>query len=152
LKQVNTRILLVDDNKDDRFLWQATLDKFGFEIDTAESGKDAISKIDSINPDLLMLDLNMPEMDGHEVCIYLRSLPKYANVPIIILTSSDDLKDKVNSFDEGADEYITKEMDHQEIEKRITMVLRAISPLLAINIFLNNDPPFFTGRALIPDL
>ena len=122
--QIRTKILLVDDNEEDRFLWEQTFLQFGFEIYTAGGGREAIATIDQINPDVLLLDLNMPEMNGHEVCRHLRLMPKYANLPIIILTSSDDIRDKVDSFDEGADEYITKEMDRQEIEKRLTSIIR----------------------------
>jgi diguanylate cyclase (GGDEF)-like protein len=124
LNHKGIRILLVDDSADDRFLWKENLVLFGFEVIDVESGKEVISSIDQVAPDLLLLDINMPVMNGHEVCAYLRNIPKYANLPIIMLTSSDDLTDKISSFDEGADEYITKEMDRQEIEKRIVTVIR----------------------------
>jgi len=119
-----TTIMLVDDEEEARFLWEATVRRFGYEVIPLASGEEALRKLEALRPDLLLLDLNMPGMDGHEVCLQIKRQPRFARLPVIILTSSDDLNDKLYSFDEGADDYITKEMDPQEIEKRIKTVLR----------------------------
>ena len=117
-------IMLVDDEEEARFLWEATVRQFGYEVIPLSSGEEALRKLDAVRPDLMLLDLNMPGMDGHEVCQQIKQQPRFAQLPVLILTSSDDLNDKLYSFDEGADDYITKEMDPQEIEKRIETVLR----------------------------
>ena len=119
-----TTIMLVDDEEEARFLWEATVRQFGYDVIPLASGEEALQKLDTLRPDLLLLDLNMPGMDGHEVCRQIKRQPRFAQLPVLILTSSDDLNDKLYSFDEGADDYITKEMDPQEIEKRIETVLR----------------------------
>ncbi len=117
-------IMLVDDEEEARFLWEATVRQFGYEVIPLAGGEEALSRLDEIRPDLVLLDLNMPGMDGHEVCRRIKRQPRFSKLPVLILTSSDDLNDKLYSFDEGADDYITKEMDPQEIEKRIEAVLR----------------------------
>lgn len=120
----NAKLLLVDDEENFRFLLKAALKNIGFEVITAKNGIEAIEMLDEVQPNLVLLDLNMPEPDGHEVCKRIKSMPEYMNLPIIILTSSDDLNDKLNSFEEGADDYITKDMDPLEMEKRIQAVLK----------------------------
>lgn len=120
----SAKLLLVDDEENFRFLLKAALKNIGFEVITAENGIEAIEMLDDVQPNLVLLDLNMPEPDGHEVCKRIKSMPEYMNLPIIILTSSDDLNDKLNSFEEGADDYITKDMDPLEMEKRIQAVLK----------------------------
>ncbi len=117
-------VMLVDDEEEARFLWEATVRQFGYDVIPLTSGEEALRKLDTVRPDLMLLDLNMPGMDGHEVCRQIKRQPRFAQLPVLILTSSDDLNDKLYSFDEGADDYITKEMDPQEIEKRIETVLR----------------------------
>lgn len=117
-------ILLVDDEEEQRFMWEKTIARFGYEIHKAESGQQALDLLNDLQPDLVLLDLKMPGLDGHQTAIQIKNQPKYMNLPIIILTSSDDLNDKLNSFEEGADDYITKEMDSLEIGKRIQTVLR----------------------------
>lgn len=118
------KILLVDDEEEARFLWESTIRSFGYEVAPLATGEEALRKLDELKPDMVLLDLNMPVMDGHEVCVAIKNMHNFSNLPVIILTSSDDLNDKLNSFEEGADDYITKEMEPQEIDKRIETVLR----------------------------
>ncbi|MGD9898629.1 MAG: response regulator [Calditrichaceae bacterium] len=124
MKNEYIKVFLADDWSDDRFLWESIIKRFGYRVEVGIGGQDVLDRIDEVNPQLLMLDLNMPEPNGHEVCKRLRQIPKYMNLPIIMLTSSHDLNDKLTSFEEGVDEYLAKDMDHQEIEKRIEAVLR----------------------------
>lgn len=116
--------MLVDDEEDARYLWSAAIARFGFQIITASSGAEALQMLDRVRPDLVLLDLNMPVMNGHQTCLRLKKASRHSPLPVIMLTSSDDLGDKISSFDEGADDYITKEMNEREIEKRIQAVLR----------------------------
>ncbi|MBD3223255.1 MAG: response regulator [Caldithrix sp.] len=117
------KLLLIDDEEDARYLLETALEGFGFDITTAADGIIGMHKLEEHAPDIVLLDLNMPDPDGHEVCKRIKADPRFMNLPIIILTSSDDLNDKLGSFEEGADEYITKEMDPKEMEKRIHAVL-----------------------------
>ncbi len=127
------KIFLVDDRDDERFLWEETIKQFGYKVEIGISGQDALDRIDQVQPQLLLLDLSMPEPDGHEVCKRLRQIPKYMNLPIIMLTASHDLNDKLNSFEQGVDEYLEKGMDAKEIEKRIEAVLRRYQQNLDAN-------------------
>ncbi|MGD9488807.1 MAG: response regulator [Calditrichaceae bacterium] len=127
------KIFLVDDRDDERFLWEETIKRFGYKVELGISGQDALDRIDQVQPQLLLLDLSMPEPDGHEVCKRLRQIPKYMNLPIIMLTASHDLNDKLTSFEQGVDEYLEKGMDAKEIEKRIEAVLRRYQQNLDAN-------------------
>jgi diguanylate cyclase (GGDEF)-like protein len=117
-------ILLVDDEEQFRFLTGMNLKKSGFEVIEAANGVEALQSIRTLGPDLVLLDLNMPEPDGHEVCERIKSDFTLRTIPVIILTSSDDLSDKLKRLKGGADDYITKYTDYQELEARIHMVIR----------------------------
>ncbi len=118
------KILLVDDSETDRFLWQEIISGFGYEVAAVNGGRAALEFVKTEKPDLILLDLKMPEISGLDVSRYLRTQPRYQNIPIIMLTSSDDLGDKLKGFENGVDDYVTKEMDLLEIEKRIQAVLQ----------------------------
>lgn len=118
------KILLVDDSENDRFLWQEIIAGFGHDVVTVSGGKEALEYVRNDLPDLILLDLKMPEISGLEVSKFLRKQPRFRNIPIIMLTSSDDLGDKLKGFENGVDDYVTKEMDLLEIEKRIEAVLK----------------------------
>ncbi len=118
------KVLLVDDNENERFLWREIVTGFGYEVRALSSGRQALEFLRGHLPDLILLDLKMPELSGLEVCRRIRNHPRLRTVPVIMLTSSDDLGDKLKGFENGVDDYITKEMDLQEIEKRIEAVLK----------------------------
>ncbi len=117
-------ILLVDDNANDRFLWAETVKSFGYQVQVASSGEQALQQVQISVPDLILLDLKMPGLSGLDVSQKLRSNPRFRNIPIIMLTSSDDLGDKLKGFEHGVDDYVTKEMDQPEIAMRIEAVLK----------------------------
>ncbi len=117
-------ILLVDDNENDRFLWAETVKSFGYQVQVASSGEQALQQVQISVPDLILLDLKMPGLSGLDVSQKLRSNPRFRNIPIIMLTSSDDLGDKLKGFEHGVDDYVTKEMDQPEIAMRIEAVLK----------------------------
>ncbi len=118
------KILLIDDEEEARFLIEAVLHELGYTVVCAADGPSGIRLLEKEQPHVVLLDLNMPEPDGHQVCMQIKRIPKYSNLPILILTSSSDLNDKLNSFQEGADDYITKDMDPQEMDQRIRAVMR----------------------------
>jgi diguanylate cyclase (GGDEF)-like protein len=120
----NYRILLIDDEPDFLFMTGRSLENSGFDIQTAHDGREGLNLIRGNPPDLVLLDLNMPEPDGHQVCEMIKSDNTLQNIPVIILTASDDLSDKLRRLEGGADDYITKYTDQRELEARIRAVIR----------------------------
>jgi DNA-binding response OmpR family regulator len=114
-------ILVVDDERNIVQLTRLYLAKEGFEVEVAYDGRQALEKAQSRHPDLIVLDVMMPEMDGFEVC---RELRKTSSVPIIILTARTDDVDKVVGLELGADDYVTKPFNPRELVARIKAVLR----------------------------
>ncbi len=117
-------ILLIDDEEDFLFMTGCSLENSGFEVSTAGDGETGINLMQNRPPDLVLLDLNMPEPDGHQVCEMIKSDNTLQNIPVIILTASDDLSDKLRRLEGGADDYVTKYMDRRELEARIRAVIR----------------------------
>jgi DNA-binding response OmpR family regulator len=115
------KILVVDDEKNIVQLARLYLGNEGFQVEEAYDGKQALEKARSANPDLIILDLMMPEMDGISVCKELR---KTSNVPVIILTARDDDVDKIVGLEVGADDYVTKPFNPRELVARVKAVLR----------------------------
>ena len=114
-------ILVVDDEKNIVQLARLYLGNEGFKVEEAYDGKQALEKARTVNPDLVILDLMMPEMDGLTVCKELR---KTSNVPVIILTARDDDVDKIVGLEVGADDYVTKPFNPRELVARVKAVLR----------------------------
>ncbi len=117
-------ILLIDDEDDFLFMTGKALKQSGFLVDTAQGGNEGLKKMRVNLPNLVLLDLNMPQPDGHQVCDTIKKDPALRNIPVIILTASDDISDKLKRLDGGADDYITKYTDQRELEARIKSVVR----------------------------
>ncbi len=118
-----TTILIVDDEpKILRFI-RTSLSLAGYDLLTATTGNAALSQFEQEEPDLLLLDLGLPDIDGTEV---LKEIRTYSTVPVIIVTSRDDEKDKVLGLELGADDYLTKPFGSRELEARIQAVLRRV--------------------------
>lgn len=118
------RILAVDDNLVNLKVVSASLEKGGYEVRTAQSGPEALKVVVELKPDLILLDINMPEMDGYEVCQRLRKMPNMAGVPIMMLTANDTLEEKIKGFEAGADDYLTKPFQPAELLVRVGVLLR----------------------------
>jgi DNA-binding response OmpR family regulator len=114
-------VLVVDDERNIVQLARLYLTKEGFEVEAAYDGRQALEKVRSHRPDLIVLDIMMPEMDGLTVC---RELRKTSNVPIIILTARTDDIDKVVGLELGADDYVTKPFNPRELVARVKAILR----------------------------
>jgi two-component system KDP operon response regulator KdpE len=114
-------ILVVDDEPQIRRVMRATLTAQGYAIVEARDGQEALEKVQSERPDLVILDVNMPVMDGLETC---RAIRAGSNVPVIMLTVRSAEKDKVRALDAGADDYIVKPFGIQELLARIRAALR----------------------------
>ncbi len=118
------RIFIVDDDIISLKLTTVVLKKAGYEVLTTTRGLPALQQIDQIRPDLLILDLKMPDINGYEVCRRLRSNPRYVHLPILMLTGSDTLEEKVKAFEVGVDDYLVKPFQAAELQVRIKSLLR----------------------------
>lgn len=116
-----TKILVVDDDTNIAELISLYLNKEGYETKTAETGKEAIEYFKEYKPDLMLLDIMLPEADGYDVC---REIRKEHQVPIIMLTAKGEVFDKVLGLELGADDYIVKPFDPKELIARVKAVLR----------------------------
>ena len=118
------RILVAEDDPDVGRYVEVSLSVEGYEIHRASDGVAAVAKAIEIQPDLVLLDIGMPGMDGVAVCQELRRDPRTSVVPIIMLTARVQQSDKVDGLDAGADDYITKPFDPVELAARINAALR----------------------------
>ena len=123
----SARILVVDDDPQIRRVLRTALIAQGYEVTDARNGEEAVEKMRDEKPDLLILDMNMPRMNGLETC---RAIRTTSDVPIIMLTVRNAESDKVDALDAGADDYMTKPFSSPELLARIRAALRR-SPQLA---------------------
>ena len=117
-----SKIMIVDDDPNIRELVCALLKNGGFEVCEAKDGRDALQRITDWNPDLAVIDLMMPNMDGYELCRKLRQY--YENLPVLMLTAKAELPSKVKGFEAGADDYLTKPFEGDELLMRVRALLR----------------------------
>ena len=118
------KILIVDDEKINLEFFEVMLSKLGFVVEEANDGLEALEKVKKFLPDLILLDNVMPKMSGWEVTKTLKNDPKYRDIPIIMFSALDDVKDKVAGFELGVDDYITKPFNFSEVLARIKATLR----------------------------
>ena len=117
------KILVVDDEENIRELIGRVLSSEGYEVFKAHNGKEALKKVYDVSPDLMVLDIMMPVMDGFKVCEKIRKDPLYKNLPILMLTVKNEKEDMMHGFNTGVDEYMVKPYDVREIAARIKVVL-----------------------------
>jgi adenylate cyclase len=118
------RILVVDDMPDNLRIVRVRLEASGYVVETAADGEEALARIAAEPPDLVLLDVMMPKMDGLEVTRRVKSDPALPFIPIVLLTAKGDPKDVVQGLDAGADEYLTKPVDHGALMARVRAMLR----------------------------
>ena len=118
---MKTKILLVDDDPNIRQLVRLYLEKEGFDVTEADRGDTALKEFKAAPPNLMLLDVMLPGMDGWQVC---REVRKVSNIPIIMLTAKDETFDKVLGLELGADDYVVKPCDAQDLVARIKAVIR----------------------------
>ncbi len=116
-------ILIIDDTVDTVELLKKRLRSEGYETFEAYDGVEGLKKIKDCSPDVVVLDIMMPKLDGYEVCKRLKSEDSTKHIPILMLTAKGDISDKVKGLDIGADMYITKPFDYKEISARIRSLL-----------------------------
>ena len=113
------KILVIDDEKDILLLLKYNLEQEGYIVKTANSGFEALKIVDKFSPQLILLDIMMPKLDGIETCIKLRSVKSLSNAYIIFLTAREEEYSEVAAFDAGADDYITKPIKPRALISRI---------------------------------
>lgn len=126
------RIMAVDDSAVSRKFVTDTLAPAGYEVFAIASGPEALEKVDAIKPDLIILDVTMPEMNGYEVCQRLRGMKYSAKLPIVMLTAEITLEDKMKGFEAGADDYMTKPFEPKELLARVKIWLRRAAPMTTV--------------------
>jgi len=117
-------ILVIEDEEDILALVHYNLIKAGYRVDCATSGEDGVAKATALRPDLVVLDLMLPGIDGFEVCRRLRAAAGTASLPVIMLTAREEETDIIAGLENGADDYITKPFSPQVLKARIQAVLR----------------------------
>lgn len=118
------RILVIDDEKQIRRMLKAALEGYGYDISEAASGRQGLSQTSIFHPDVVILDLGLPDMDGIEVIARLR---EWTQVPIIVLSVREHEDDKIKALDAGADDYVTKPFGMGELLARLRAALRRIT-------------------------
>ncbi|HVU12446.1 MAG TPA: response regulator, partial [Phototrophicaceae bacterium] len=117
------KILVVDDDIDSLKLIGLMLQRNGYEVIAANAGNQALTRAASDHPDLIILDIMMPDMNGYEVSRRLRRNPETQNIPIIMFTAKTLIDDKVAGFEAGADDYLTKPTHPAELASRVKAIL-----------------------------
>jgi|SRR5690625_485228 len=118
------KILVVDDSRDNLEVLSSRLRFRGYEVETALSGAAALELVTASPPDLILLDIMMPDLDGYEVTRRIKADPTLPFIPIILVTARDSTQDKVAGLDAGADDYLTKPINFPELEARVRSMLR----------------------------
>lgn len=147
MAESNLRILIVDDERAIRRFLRASLISHGYQIFEAENGRDALAAALDHRPELLILDLGLPDMDGIEVT---RQLREWSQVPIIILSVRDQENDKIAALDAGADDYLTKPFGVGELMARIRVALRrSVQAVEEEPVYLVDDLKVDIARRLV---
>lgn len=120
----NSTILIVDDELVSRYTVEVLLTQEGYNLVFAENGEDALEKAAKSTPDLMLLDVMMPGMDGFEVCRHLRANPRLAELPIVMVTALDDRDSRLRGLEAGADDFMSKPFDRAELRARVRTITR----------------------------
>ena len=118
------RVLVVDDELDNRVMMRYFFESWDYEVELACNGQEALEKVEANRPDLVLLDLEMPIMNGFEACDRLKNSPETEQIPVIMFTGLEQTTDKVKGIRKGADDYVVKTVDPEELQARVEMILR----------------------------
>src|SRR5260370_31385561 len=119
-----TKVLVIDDAENIVEFVKLGLKYEGFEVEGASNGPEGLAAAQRLDPALVILDLMLPGIDGLEVCRRLRSNPTTQDVPILMLTAKDEIRDRVVGLETGADDYLTKPFDFEELVARVKAIIR----------------------------
>ena len=123
--QQQSLVLVVDDDVTFRFLARESLEREGFTVEEAEHGALALATFVRVRPDIVLLDVHMPEMDGFTVCTTLREMPSGDCVPVLMVTGCDDVESIDRAYEAGATDFITKPINWAVLHHRLRYILRA---------------------------
>ena len=118
------KILVIDDDPNIRDIISTTLVTYGYDVFTAATGTEGLKLAKSTVPDLILLDIMLPDMNGYDLCTHLRSLKVTENISVVMMTAADQPSDVVRGFVVGTDEYVTKPFGVEELVARINAQLR----------------------------
>jgi DNA-binding response OmpR family regulator len=116
-------VLIAEDNKITGLNVARALSRAGFCTSLIDDGIEALNRILETKPDLIVLDINLPRLEGYEICSMVRKTPAVRNTPILIISGLASTKDKLNAFELGADDYVTKPFNQHELIARVEAVL-----------------------------
>jgi PleD family two-component response regulator len=120
----NARLLVVEDDLDIANMLKIYFSGLKYDVDVANRGRDALEKTKQVLPHLIVLDIMLPDIDGYEVCRTLRTSMRTSHIPVIFLTQKDERSDKLQGLELGADDYITKPFDIEELKLRVQGAIR----------------------------
>jgi len=120
----NSRLLVVEDDIDIANMLKIYFTGLQYDVDVANRGRDALEKTKQVLPHLIVLDIMLPDIDGYEVCRTLRTSTRTSHIPVIFLTQKDERSDKLQGLELGADDYITKPFDIEELKLRVQGAIR----------------------------
>jgi two-component system response regulator VicR len=118
-------ILVVDDNRDNREIMQTYLEARGYMVVGAADGRSALAKLEEVEPDLVLLDVMMPGIDGWEVCRTIKNHPKFGDTRVVMVTAKGGYEDKFEGMRSGADDYVVKPVDLKELVEKVQRNLAA---------------------------
>ena len=155
LWRVMYRILIVDDNRPFVLAISESLHFRGYHVTSASDGSSALTLVESEVPDLILLDIEMPGMDGLHFCTALRQNPRFRSIPVIFMSVRSDLTDKLAAYEAGADDYMVKPFEPRELALRIEALLRAArryhAPVIAcdeITLYPNSGTACVNGETV----
>jgi len=126
--RLKRKVLLVDDEDQLRRVMKDLLEREGFVVSEARDGVQALDQVDRTGPDVIVLDLNLPGLDGYGVLSHLRSRPATADIPVVVLTAKGDEDNEVRVFELGADDFLTKPFRARALSARLDAVLGRRNP------------------------
>jgi CheY-like chemotaxis protein len=121
----NATILVVDDNRDNVEILRAFLESRGYLVAEAADGQAALAKLEEVNPDLVLLDVMMPGMDGWQVCRTIKNHPSFGRTRVVMVTAKGGYEDKFEGMRAGADDYLVKPVDLAELTEKVSRNLEA---------------------------
>lgn len=126
MKEINDKkkVLVVDDDDKNLKFLGSLLEFYNYDHEEARNGVEALEKTETYKPDLILLDIMMPEMDGYEACRRLKNKPETRNIPVVIITALSDKKSRIEGLNAGANDFLTKPVDKTELALRVKNLLR----------------------------
>ena len=145
---MTARILIVEDELSIRILLQRYLEQQGYSVEVAATGRAALDTFAQFQPNLVILDLNLPDMNGYELCPLMQ---KETGVYVLMLTSRVDTADRLQGFHQGADDYITKPFNLPEVGARVAAILKRHRPMPGVSATATEQALFFDNLSIQPE-